>query len=151
LVGGTLAKGNFAEGTASAVGIGALTLNASNSTIDFGTGTVGILSFASLNPNTFTLKIDNWTGTARTVGTASTDRLIFDSDQAPNLSYFAFTGYGPGAVEIAVGGGFFEVTPIPEVSTSAVAMVTTLAMVARAWQRSLRQKRRSGVLGFGIR
>src|SRR5205814_9604652 len=89
LGGGTLAKGKFSEGTAGAVGVGAVTLTAS-STIDFGSGTVGVLTFASLNPSSFTLHIANWTGTPNTVGTGSTDRLIFDSDQSSNLSAFDF-------------------------------------------------------------
>ena len=91
LNGGTFAKGNFSEGTTSAVGIGALTLSA-NSHIDFGTGTVGVLTFASLNPAGFTLTIDNWTGAYHTVGNASTDRLIFDADQTSNLSIFLIYG-----------------------------------------------------------
>src|SRR5205807_5274247 len=62
LAGGTFSTGSYSEGTASAVGIGALTLTASGSHIDFGTGTVGVLSFASLSTNSNTLIIDNWTG-----------------------------------------------------------------------------------------
>ena len=117
LAGGTFAKGNFAEGTTSAVGIGALTLSA-GSHIDFGTGTVGILTFASLNPATFTLTIDNWTGNSAQVGSASTDRLIFNSDQASNLNSFLFTGYGAGGIEFNLGGGFWEVVAaVPEPST----------------------------------
>ena len=122
LGGGTFAKGNFNEGTAgsggtSTLGLGALTLTATGSTIDFGTGTVGALNFAGLNPATFTLTINNWTGTANTVGNAGTDRLVFDSDQTSNLSSFNFTGFAPGAVQFALGGGFFEVDPVPEPST----------------------------------
>ena len=100
LAGGTFAKGNFAEGTTSAAGMGALTLTASGSHIDFGTGTVGVLSFASFTPAADTLSIDNWTGTFNTVGDASTDRLVFNSDQAANLNNFWFTGYAPGASEL---------------------------------------------------
>jgi autotransporter-associated beta strand protein len=122
LGGGTFAKGNFNEGTAgsggtSTLGLGAVTLTATGSTVDFGTGTVGALSFASLNAATFTLTINNWTGTANTIGNAGTDRLVFDSDQTSNLSSFNFTGYGPGAVEFALGNGFFEITPVAESST----------------------------------
>ncbi len=118
LAGGTFTKGSgFSEGSATSVGLGALTLTASGSHIDFGTGAVGVLSFASLNASAFTLTIDNWTGLANTVGDATTDRLIFDSDQSSNLGDFQFTGFGPGAMEIALGGGFFEITAIPEPST----------------------------------
>jgi fibronectin-binding autotransporter adhesin len=117
LAGGTFGKGNFSEGTTGAVGIGALTLTASGSHIDFGTGTVGVLTFASLTANSFTVTIDNWTGTAYTVGSGSTDRLIFDADQSSNLSSFVFTGFGAGAMEFNLGGGFWEVVAVPEPST----------------------------------
>jgi len=118
LNGGTFAKGNFSEGTTSAVGIGALTLTSAGSHLDFGTGTVGALSFASFGPAGTTLAIDNWTGTPNTVGSSSTDRLIFDADQSANLNFFSFTGY-LGATEINLGGGFWEVVPVavPEPST----------------------------------
>ena len=59
-------------------------------------------------PGANTLAIDNWTGTANTVGNASTDRLVFDSDQTSNLNNFNFTGFAPGAVEFALGGGFLK-------------------------------------------
>ena len=116
LSGGTFAKGNFSEGSASAAGMGALTLTTSTSHIDFGTGTVGVLCFASFTPNAHTITIDNWTGTANTVGSSSTDRLIFDSDQSANLNDFVFTGY-TGAIEFALGGGYYEVVAAPEPST----------------------------------
>ena len=141
LAGGTFAKGNFAEGTASAVGMGALTLSAS-SHIDFGSGTVGILTFASLNPSTFTLNVDNWTGTPQVVGTVSTDRLIFDSDQSSNLASFSFTGFGTGGFEIALGGGFFEVTPIPEAKTYGIglaALTTLVCHQVRRWRKRVRK------------
>jgi fibronectin-binding autotransporter adhesin len=137
LGGGTFAKGDFNEGTASAVGVGALTLTAS-SHIDFGTGTVGVLTFASLNASTFTLTIDNWTGNSNTVGSGSTDRLIFNSDQASNLSSFFFTGYGAGGVEFNLGGGYWEVVAaVPEPSTWIVAALSLAALgyyhVRRRW------------------
>jgi len=132
LHGGTFAKGNFSEGSASTPGLGALTLTASGSHLDFGTGTVGVLTFASFTPGAFTLTIDNWTGTMNTVGNGSTDRLIFASDQSANLSSFSFTGYYPGAVEFSLPGGYWEVTPlstVPETSTW-VAAALTLGVVA---------------------
>jgi autotransporter-associated beta strand protein len=129
LGGGTFAKGNFSEGTTSSVGLGALTLTVAGSTIDFRTGTVGVLSFASLNAATFTLTIDNWTGTANTVGNASTDRLVFASDQTSNLNRFDFTGFAPGAVQFALGDGFFEIDPVPETSTWYAAALA-VAMIA---------------------
>jgi autotransporter-associated beta strand protein len=140
LGGGTFAKGNFNEGTAgsggtSTLGLGALTLAAAGSIIDFGTGTVGALSFASLNAATFTLTINNWTGTPNTVGNAGTDRLVFDSDQASHLSSFSFTGYGPGAVQFALGNGFFEVDPVPEPATWCTAALTAAALVFQSRHR----------------
>ncbi|MEY2488319.1 MAG: hypothetical protein QOC70_261, partial [Verrucomicrobiota bacterium] len=96
LAGGTFTRGNFNEGGSSAAGIGALSLTATGSHLDFGTGTVGILTFASLAPGGFTLTIDNWTGTSSTQGTDGlTDRLIFASNQSGNLGSFNFTGFGP--------------------------------------------------------
>lgn len=44
------------------------------------------------------------------------DRLIFVTDQSGNLASFNFGG-GVSAVEIALGGGYFEVTAVPETST----------------------------------
>ena len=85
--------------------------------MDFGTGIVGTLTFASFTPGINTLTIDNWNGTANTVGSASTDRLIFASDQSANLSSFNFAGYAPGAVEFSLGGGYYEITPVPEPAT----------------------------------
>ncbi len=129
LAGGTFAKGNFSAGTVGTIGIGALTLSASGSAIDFGTGSVGILTFASLNAASFTLTVNNWTGSANMSGNGSTDRLIFDSDQSSNLSNFNFTGYAPGAMEFALVGGFYEVVPLPETGTflpGALALIVLL-------------------------
>jgi autotransporter-associated beta strand protein len=119
LNGGTLNKGNVSEGTAGSVGMGALTLTASGSLIDFGTGTVGVLTFASFAPGIYTLLVDNWTGTVAQQGGGSADRLIFDSNQSGNLNSFWFSGYAPGAVEFDLGGGFYEVVPaaVPEPAT----------------------------------
>ena len=50
----------------------------------------------------------------------STDRLVFHCDQTSNLNNFNFTAFAPGAVEFALGGGFFEIAPsgpLPEPST----------------------------------
>lgn len=138
LNGGTFAKGNFNEGTATSAGIGALTLTAAGSHIDFGTGSVGVLSFASFTPGAFVLTIDNWTGTANMPGSGSTDRLIFNSDQALNLLNFSFTGY-IGAVEFSLGNGFYEIVPtaIPEPATY---LAGTLALGALAWTQRHRRR-----------
>ena len=143
LAGGTFSKGNFSEGTASSVGIGALTLTATGSHIDFGSGTVGILTFASFTANSNTLNIDNWTGTANTVGSASTDRLIFDSDQSSNLNNFWFTGYAPGASEFSLGGGYYEVVPtvVPEPSTYVAGILGFLVIASTQIKRCRRRRR----------
>ncbi len=127
LNGGTFAKGDQYEGTASAAGIGALTLTLGGSHIDFGTGTVGVLTFASFTPGSYTLAIDNWTGVLGQVGSGSTDRLIFNSDQTANLSTFQFAGYAPGAIQFNLGSGFYEVVPVtavPEPSTWFAGLLT---------------------------
>jgi hypothetical protein len=144
LAGGTFAKGNYSEGSTSTAGVGALTLTASGSHRDFGTGTVGALTFASFTPGTNTLTIDNWTGTVNTVGSASTDRLVFASDQASNLSSFSFTGYS-GAAEFFLGGGYYEIVPltaVPEPSTWIAGALAFLALVYNQRERRGRLFRR---------
>jgi hypothetical protein len=130
LAGGTFAKGDFSEGSESTPGVGALTLTASGSHIDFGNGIVGVLTFAAFTPGAFTLTIDNWTGIGKTLGSVSTDRLIFASDQSANLDSFLFTGFAAGAFQFDLGGGFWEVTPVPEPSTWAGA---GLAIIVVGW------------------
>lgn len=129
---GTFSVGGFTEGSAIAVGMGALTLSA-NSHIDFGTGAAGLLSFSSFTANLHTLTIDNWTGTVGLAGSLSTDRLIFDSDQSSNLNLYTFTGY-VGAMEIALSGGFYEIVPVatPEPATWAAGV---LVVAGLAWHR----------------
>lgn len=143
LNGGTLDKGNFSEGTASVAGLGALSLT-DDSHLNFGTGTVGVLDFSSfapgLSPDAFTLTIDNWTGTANAVGSNSTDRLIFNSDQISNLAAFTFTGYASGATEFSLGNGFWEVTPATPVPEPTTYATSALALLALAYQQ--RQKSR---------
>ena len=143
MAGGTLSKGNFSEGGTGAVGMGALTLTAPGSHIDFGTGMVGVLSFASLSASSFNITIDNWTGTAYTQGGSGTDRLIFASDQSGNLGDFNFTGYS-GAMEFTLGGGFFEIVPIPEVRTFLPGLLALFVLLARApvFSRSLAKLRK---------
>jgi hypothetical protein len=107
---------------------------------------VGTLTFASFVPGIYTLAIDNWTGTAATPGGGSSDRLIFNSDQSANLNSFSFTGYGPGALQFNLGGGFYEVVPaVPEPSTCFAA---ALAFAATAFHQRKRIRglfpRRSG-------
>ncbi|MDQ6905557.1 MAG: autotransporter-associated beta strand repeat-containing protein, partial [Chloroflexota bacterium] len=152
LDGGTFAKGNFSQGTANSVGLGALTLAFTGSHIDFGTGTVGVLSFASFDPSVdlLAITIDNWTGTANTLGNASTDRLIFNTSLSNSyLSLFEFTGYAAGATQVNLGGGFYEVVPVapvPEPATYAAGALSLLALTAHQRRRlahALRLRRAS--------
>lgn len=117
LAGGTFARGIFSEGALNAVGLGALNLTAAGSHVDFGTTTAGVITFASFAPGSFTLTIDNWSGSAGGMGNGSTDRLIFAVNQSGNLGRFDFTGFAPGAVQFDLGGGYWEVVPVPEAGT----------------------------------
>ena len=138
LHGGTFATGGFSEGTTSSAGIGALTLTAINSHIDFGTGTTGTLRFASFSPGSFLLTIDNWTGNPGSAGSSSTDRLLFESDQSSHLGGFTFTGY-TGAMEIALSGGLWEIVPIvPEPSTYGAGSLTLMTLLIRLGRRNPR-------------
>lgn len=142
LAGGTFAKGNYSEGSSAAPGIGALTLTAAGSHVDFGTGTVGTLAFASFTPNAFKLTIDNWTGTVNTIGSSTTDRLIFASDQSANLGSFSFTGFN-GATEFSLGNGMWEVTPltaVPEPATWLAAGCAVLAISSHLLRRVARRR-----------
>ncbi len=145
LNGGTIAKGDFSEGSASAVGLGALTLSGPGSNLDFGTGAVGILSFASFTPgipgDLDVLTIANWTGVANTIGSLSTDRLIFNGTQNANLAYFSFTGYS-GATQFSLGNNLYEVTPVtpvPEPTTYAAAALAAVAVVCHLVSRRRRR------------
>jgi fibronectin-binding autotransporter adhesin len=133
LGGGTIAKGNFGEGSTTTAGFGALTLTATGSKLDFGSGPVGALVFANFIPDTFKLTIDNWTGTADVQGSASTDRLIFQTSlSSATLASFSFTGYTTGATQFNLGNGYYEITPtvtaVPEPSTYAAAALALLAI-----------------------
>jgi autotransporter-associated beta strand protein len=143
-VGGTIQKDTGAsEGTgarrtnASTVtgtnttGLGALTL-ASNSIIDYGTGVVGTLTFAGYDPTNgtsanladdFVLNILNYTTSAsgqnlNVSGMDGTDdRLIFKQNLATAGYLDNITFNGAGASQIDLGGGYFEVVPVPEPAT----------------------------------
>ena len=148
LHGGTFATGGFSEGSTSSAGVGALSLTASGSHIDFGTGPVGVLRFASFTPGSFFLTIDNWIGNLASAGGPGTDRLLFESDQSSNITAnsFTFTGY-TGVTEIALGGNLFEVVPVmPEPSTYAAGSLTLIALLGYSRKRlrnSLRRRRTS--------
>ncbi|MGI8966534.1 MAG: autotransporter-associated beta strand repeat-containing protein, partial [Limisphaerales bacterium] len=140
LAGGTILKGSGAsEGSASTAGMGLLTLS-NNSTLDFGTGAVGVMTFANFAPAGGTLlTINNWTGMPNTVGDATTDRLIFNSDQTANLSQFSFTGYDPANTQIDLMNGYFEIVPVPEPSTVALGVIGGLAFIGTALRRRFKK------------
>ncbi len=142
LAGGTFAKGNFNEGATNSVGMGALTLTAAGSKLDFGTGTIGTLSFASFIPSGNILTILNWTGLVATVGNNATDRLIFNSSQSGNLASFAFSGFAAGATQFDLGGGFFEVTPLSAVPEPGTYAAGALALIALLYSQRRRLRRR---------
>lgn len=135
------------EGLNNTVGLGALTL-AANASLNYGGATVGngTLTFASFTPSTFTLSIlgyDGVFGTTTQGVDGTNDRLIFNADQSANLTQFSFinpdglTGtYG--ADEINLGGGFFEIVPVPEPSTWGAA---ALAAAVIGYSFSARRKR----------
>ena len=143
LAGGTFDKGNFSEGTADTAGLGALTLTASGSQIDFGSGTVGVLTFANFTPGSFSLNIANWTGTVATFGDATTDRLIFASSQSANLGAFSFIGYGPGAMEFDLGNGYYEITPLTPVPEPSTWFAALFALATVGFHQARRFRRAS--------
>ena len=155
--GGTFRPNGHSEGTgstslnglvlsgSSSNGIGALTLQ-SNSTLDFGAAGVGTLTFASFSRTAGTLNILNYTNTTESVALqrsgidGTDDRLIFNQDQASNLAFFSFNGIS--ATEIALGGGFFEIVPIPEASTWVSATLSLVALTAFSQRRRVLARRK---------
>lgn len=105
LAGGTFNTGGFSEGSDSADGIGALTLTAA-STLNFGSG-ASVITFAGFVPGGNVLTILNWT--------EGSDQLIFSENQFGNLAFFSFNGMG--AAQNDLGGGFYEIVPVPEPTT----------------------------------
>ena len=141
LAGGIFFKGDFSEGSASSLGMGNLNLTV-DSTVDFGLGTVGALAFAIFNPGSSFLTIDNWTGTPNTIGTASTDRLIFNTDPSASLLQFVFSGY-EGAISFDLGNGFYEVTPfspVPEINPAMVASLLCVVLGVFVHRRKVRAR-----------
>jgi autotransporter-associated beta strand protein len=137
---GAHSVGGVVQSGTSAVGLGALTLN-SSSTLDFGASGVGTMVFSSFSRVAGTLNILNYTTLAdagtQTSGTDTVDdRLIFNQDQTANLAFFSFNGMS--AYEIALGGGFFELTPIPEPGTW---VAGSLAIISLAFTQHRRLAR----------
>jgi autotransporter-associated beta strand protein len=147
LAGGTLAKGSgVLEGSTSTVGMGALTLNAAGSKIDF-TLTAGTLTFTNFVANSQVLSIVGYVGTGSPGGT---DQLIFHQNEGPSganqLSNFDF-GFGAGVnvAEQDLTGGFFEIysaVAVPEPSTW-VAAALALGAIAFTQRKRFARSRRS--------
>jgi autotransporter-associated beta strand protein len=99
---------------------GALSLT-SSSTIRLGTGTGREdLIFASASHTSGTLTIDNWVGTINGGAGANEDRIIFNSnaDTGGFLASVFWLDQGiTGAQFISIGGGQFELVPVPEPGT----------------------------------
>lgn len=121
LAGGKLSTAGLSSASET---LGSLTLSA-NSTIDFGTGTGDQLAFASVGSHTAgaTLSILNWSGTKSTLGTSSSDRLIFtgattDFTNAYAQADVSFGGFGTGYKAISFNSSTqFEIVAIPEPAT----------------------------------
>lgn len=151
LAGGKVTKGNgVSEGTggssaangnlASVPGLGALTLAATGSKLDFGTGSVGTLVFDGFTSAGFTLTVDHWSGVPRTEGSETVhDRLVFaHSLNAADLNHVTFSGFGvTGALQIPLADGYFEVVPVPEPATW---LAGFLSVAATGW--AVRRRRR---------
>ena len=121
LGGGTVKFGStVSEGSSSAVGVGALTLTAS-SAIDFNS-LAGTITFSTYTPGGFTLAVNNWVNTS--------SHLIFNQDQTANIAANAFTINSLTTVgQTSLGGGFYELTAVPEPGTIAAGLAL-LGLVA---------------------
>ena len=112
-------SGGTNSGTGSAFGLGALTLSA-NSTLDFdSTGGSTLLVFNSFAAAGFTLNITGYANTTfdgtSNSGSATDDRLVFNSNLTPAQLASINFGSGITATEIDLGNGYFEVgQAIPE-------------------------------------
>ena len=154
LAGGTIqtqGASEFSGGTfiaPSGVGLGALTLNAP-SELDFG-GSKGLLAFGGfIDPNHFRLTIDHYFGQG---GSSGTDRLIFPfgsqaaADSAlPDIA-FTYGNTTVSAMDIALGGGLWEIDPVTPVSepgtwaAAALAFAGLLVTQRRRVQHSLKSR-----------
>jgi hypothetical protein len=59
-----------------------------------------------------------------------------------NLSSFQFTGYGPGATEFSLTGGYYEIVPaaVPESSTYLAAILAVKVVGYHQWRRWRRRR-----------
>ena len=137
-------SGGTNSGTGSAFGLGALTLSA-NSTLDFdATGGSTLLVFGSFAAAGFTLNITGYSnstfdGTANS-GSATDDRLVFNSSlDSAQLAAINF-GNGMPAAEIDLGNGYFEIgQAIPEPSLLVYPGAALLGLTG--WRRRRKARR----------
>lgn len=110
LNGGTLATGGYSDT------MGPLAIAAS-SVLDFGTSNIVHLQFSSASWTGGMLTVENWTGTANVSG--NPDQFLVSSGPVSSafLSEITFQGYAPGAIAFGVGGGVYEIVPVPEPAT----------------------------------
>jgi autotransporter-associated beta strand protein len=148
LNGGTLNTAGLSEGTATAQGLGALTLAAA-STIDLSSGS-SIISFADSHGQTWNgaLRILNWTGT---VGVGDgTDQVYFGTDtngltstQLNQISFYSDGGTTLlGTAQILADGEIIPLAPVPEASTwfaAALALGATAFISRRRLMASTRR------------
>ena len=138
-------SGGTNSNTGSAFGLGALTLTAANSTLNFDSnGTSTLLVFSSFAPGAFSLNITGYSnstfdGTANS-GAVTDDRLVFNSNLTPAQLAAINFGSGITATEIDLGNGYFEVgQAIPEPASLVYLGATLLGLTG--W-RSRRKARR---------
>jgi hypothetical protein len=109
--------------------------------LDFGTTNNVHLQFSSAAWTAGALTVNNWTGTA--FATGNPDQFLVASAGPLDSSFVAqisFTGHGTGAVAYSVGGGLYEIVPVPEPTTvlGALGLLAFLAYrerrrVSRLW------------------
>lgn len=142
LAGGTFSTGGFSEGSEAIVGLGNMNLTATT-TLDFGSGGGSALLYAGVGSHSdgAILAITNWTGTADTVGTTTSDRLLFAGLSSTFASVYdqsevTFNGT-PGYATKQYDESHFEIVAIPDpgaINHLAAASLLGLA-VSRARRR----------------
>lgn len=144
LTNGTLAFSSNITGAVET--LGALTLSG-NSMLDFGANSGGsnTFIFAGLNLDGFELAVRNWTGPA---GDVTQDRLLFSTSLAGSdlaqIKFFDDHGQFLGTGSEISFGNAFEIVPIPEPSSSALAGAAALLGFVGCRERArLRARRQS--------
>jgi hypothetical protein len=143
LDGGVLTTGGGPDGLGLSDTVGPLRTTGIGSTIDLGWED-HILTFSGLDEtSTGELIVDDWFGNPRTSG--EDGRIVFlNLEDDPNTFYAAwlsqvqFTDHPLGGFFLDIGGGAFELTPVPEPATVlalGTAMLGTLGAIRRLRRR----------------